>query len=79
MKLRIHQTVIAVVVLGSGVLGAFAQSPTVEVFGGYSFARQGSVNITKGFDASVAGNFTRYFGIVGEVGGNFYSEDLAGC
>jgi hypothetical protein len=36
---------------------AFAQTPKAEIFGGYSFAHQDDLNINKGWNASIAGNF----------------------
>ena len=69
--------VIAAVVLGGGILGAFAQTPTVEVFGGYSFARADQTNVPKGWNGAIAGNFSRNLGIVGDVSGHYYSQNVA--
>src|SRR5262245_17705806 len=55
---------------------AFAQTPKAEIFGGYSFARQDDLNIGKGWNASIAGNFNRWFGIEGDVSGHYYSKDF---
>lgn len=68
-------------------LSASAQesAPRVEIFGGYSFLRLnlgadptlgnlGSVDLN-GFDTSIAGNFTRHVGVVGEFG--FYRTSLS--
>ena len=48
--------------------------PKVEVFGGYSYfqANPGAVNL-HGWNASVAGNITGWFGIVGDVSGHYGS------
>lgn len=46
-------------------------SPKIEVFGGYSYVRaEQGVNLN-GWNASVAGNITRYFGVVGDVSGHY--------
>jgi hypothetical protein len=58
---------------------AFCQdfpNPKVEIFGGYSFARQGDTNIAKGWNGAVAGNFNKWFGIASDVSGHYYSEDV---
>ncbi len=52
-------------------LPAFSQTPRAEIFGGYSFARQGDVNINKGWNGSVAGNFNRWLGIEGDFSGHY--------
>jgi hypothetical protein len=50
------------------------ESPRVEIFGGYSYARVdtdfGHLN-ANGWTASVAGNLNKYFGIVGDVSGHY--------
>ena len=56
---------------------AFAQTPKVEIFGGYSFNRQGSQNLNKGWIGSVTGNFNKWFGIEGDVSGQYWSEDVS--
>jgi len=53
---------------------AFSQTPKAEIFGGYSFARQGDVNLNKGWNASVAGNFNRWFGIEGDFSGHYNTD-----
>jgi opacity protein-like surface antigen len=46
-------------------------NPKIEVFGGYSYVRgEQGVNL-HGWNASVAGNITHYFGIVGDVSGHY--------
>lgn len=42
-------------------------TPKAEVFGGYSYAGEGS----NGFDASLAGNVNSWFGLVADVGGQY--------
>ena len=42
-------------------------TPKVEVFGGYSYAGSGS----HGFDMSIAGNVNQWFGLVGDIGGQY--------
>jgi hypothetical protein len=56
---------------------AFSQAPKAEFFGGYSFARQGSANLNAGWTASVTGNFKRWFGIEGDVNGQYWREDMS--
>lgn len=54
------------------------EAPRVEVFGGYSYAR---VDVTdfghlnaNGWNASVAGNFNKYVGVVADVSGHYKSD-----
>lgn len=59
--------------IGLAGLPALAQDyPTAEVFGGYSYLRSG-INLPAGFQAQVAGNFSRYLGVVGDFGAHFKS------
>src|SRR5262249_54575914 len=55
---------------------AFSQTPKAEIFGGYSFAHQGDVNMNKGWNGSIAGNFNRWFGIEADFGGHYYAQDV---
>ena len=56
-------------------LSAMAQdTPKAELFGGYSYAGEGS----HGFDASIAGNVNSYFGLVAEIGGQYTQLDDEG-
>ena len=59
---------------------AFAQdTPTFDVSGGYSFLRNEDIDETfHGWLASVTGNFTPWFGIAAEVGGNYTTVDVFG-
>ncbi|MGE0462374.1 MAG: outer membrane beta-barrel protein [Vicinamibacterales bacterium] len=60
---------------------AFAQDtvPAVDIGGGYSFLRDQDLEENlHGWVASVAGNLNRWFGIVGEVGGNYRTTDVLG-
>ena len=57
---------------------AFSQTPRAEIFGGYSWARQGGVNISKGWNGSVAGNFNRWLSVEGDVSGHNYALDTPG-
>jgi opacity protein-like surface antigen len=41
--------------------------PKAELFGGYSYAGSGS----HGFDVSIAGNVNDWFGLVGDIGGQY--------
>src|SRR5262249_38987475 len=49
--------------------------PNAEIFGGYSFAHMGSENLNKGWVGSVTGNFTNWFGIEGDVNGQYLTQD----
>lgn len=71
----------ALVVLFSGA--AMAQDhPKAELFGGYSYARinpgQGlkGDNLPGGWHASVAGNLNNWFGIAGDISGNYGKPDF---
>jgi len=58
---------------------AFAQHPPkAEIFGGYSYADAEVSNISKGWNGAVAGNFTNWFGVVGDVSGHYYSQNTVG-
>jgi len=65
-------------------LAAAAQQefPKAEVFGGYSYLKADSqgfgLNGLNGWNASVAGNLTSWFGIVGELRGHYGSPDVFG-
>jgi len=58
---------------------AFAQDtvPAVDIGGGYSFLRDQDLEENfHGWVASVAGNLNRWMGVVGEVGGNYKTENI---
>lgn len=74
---RIMKRILIVAAMLCCTIPAFAQTPKVEIFGGYSFARQGSQNLNKGWVGSVTGNFNKWFGIEGDVSGQYWSEDVA--
>jgi len=59
---------------------AFAQqTPAVDVSGSYSFLRDQEVEQNfHGWLVSVAGNMNDWFGIVGEVGGNYKTVTILG-
>lgn len=59
--------VIAMILLSSLTVAAQEETPKAELFGGYSYAGEGS----HGFDASIAGNVNRWFGLVADVGGQY--------
>ena len=62
-------------------LPAMAQSdfPKAEVFGGYSFFRANPEGMNlHGWNASVTGNVTRWFGIEGDFSGHYGSPDVFG-
>ncbi len=59
--------VLAVILLSSLAAAAQEAAPKAELFGGYSYAGEGS----HGFDASIAGNVNRWLGLVADVGGQY--------
>jgi len=69
-------------------LAAFAQSnnPKAEVFGGYSYFQANASefknlynwNNLNGWDASVAGNFNKWFGVEGNFSGYYGSPSVLG-
>jgi len=68
--------VILVCVIASA---AFAQdSPKAEIFAGYSYADAEVSNISKGWNGAVAGNFTNWFEVVGDVSGHYHSQNAVG-
>ncbi len=67
---------VAAVLLVFCTTPVFSQTPKAEIFGGYSWARQGDVNISKGWNGSIVGNLNRWFGIEGDVSGHYYTEDV---
>ena len=58
---------LVVVVLSVSFSALGQETPKAELFGGYSYAGSGS----NGFDASIAGNVNNWFGVVGDVGGQY--------
>ena len=57
----------------------FAQGPRAEVSGGYSFVRDQEIEMNfQGWLASVTGNYNKWFGIEGEVGGNYNTTQVRG-
>jgi opacity protein-like surface antigen len=74
--------IVALVLLVSG--GALAQdAPKAEVFAGYSYLRvnPGSgingINLN-GWNASLAGNFNNWFGVVGDFSGHYGTPAISG-
>jgi hypothetical protein len=56
------------------VSSATAQDfPRAEVFGGYQYSRQQSTNLN-GWNASLTGNYNRWFGLTGDFSGAYHSE-----
>jgi hypothetical protein len=52
------------------------EPPSVEVFGGYSYFRPDGGGNLHGWNASVAGNFNRWFGLVGDFSGHYGSQSF---
>ncbi len=61
------------------VAEAQSEYPKAEIFGGYSLLRTNpdAMNL-HGFNASVAGNVTRWFGVEGDFSGHYGSPNLFG-
>ncbi len=49
------------------------ETPTFELFGGYSYQRANEVNLSKGWNFSFAGHVARDLSIVGDVSGHYKS------
>src|SRR5262249_62039555 len=60
------------------VTPAFSQTPRAEIFGGYSWARQGGVNISKGWSGSAAGNINRWLSVEADLSGHYEALDTPG-
>lgn len=59
-------------------MGAAAQDfPKAEIFGGYQFTRQQSVN-WNGWDAALTGNFNKWLGMTGDFSGAYKSQNGIG-
>lgn len=74
----IRKIALPFILLATFSLLALAEdTPRAEVFGGYQYTR---VNIAgtginfNGWNASVTGNFTKYFGVAADVSGAYHSE-----
>jgi opacity protein-like surface antigen len=69
-------TLVAVCLLFVSAIAVAADAPRAEVFGGYSYLRcdKGDSDVScnlNGWDASVAFNAPKYFGIVADFGGGY--------
>lgn len=72
------KALLALFVLLCCTLAGAQQYPTVEVFGGYSYARvsfAGTSANYNGWNASLEGNLKKWFGVIGDFGG-VYGPDL---
>ena len=71
-----------IVVLGLLTAPASAQEAPVELSGGYQLISlepgHDTQTLRTGWYVDVAGNLTRVFGIVGQVGGNYRSQEVLG-
>ena len=85
MKLRLVLSLLSTVVLASELV-AQSETPRYEIFGGYSYSRlkdssccSNSLAGTNfnGWNASVARNINRWFGVVADVSGHYSSEEFA--
>jgi hypothetical protein len=69
----------AAVVLMAGLAStAAAQTPKVELAGGYAYLHETDLSVPKGWFASGGENFNDWFGIVGAVSGHYKSETVSG-
>src|ERR1044072_7017701 len=65
------------VLLSTLSMPAMAQdAPDVEVFGGYSFLKADGGGSLDGWNASVAGNLSRSFGVVVDFSGHYSSQSF---
>lgn len=48
--------------------------PKAEIFGGYQYSRQNSTNLN-GWDASLTGNFNRWFGLTGDFSAAYKTQN----
>ncbi len=75
--MRIRLIVIFVAAVLPALAPVFAQNsyPNAEIFGGFSYLPANGMDFPRknsfGFQASVTGNITRSFGIVGDFGGQY--------
>ena len=76
MKLAVRIGLVILSLLSLEEAGFSQGTPKAEIFGGYSFARQGDTNISAGWDGSVEAKFRNWFGIVADVSGHYHSKDL---
>ncbi len=68
---------VLVILLGLCSLAVMAQeTPKAEVFGGYQYTRVSAGGVSEnfnGWNASLTGNFNKYFGIAGDFSGSYKS------
>jgi hypothetical protein len=77
--IRSIQTGMLVILVCALASAAYAQdSPKTEIFVGYSYADAEVSNINKGWNGAVAADFTKWFGVVGDVSGHYYSQNPVG-
>ncbi len=74
-KIIIVATIVAT--FSAGVATARAQTPKAEFAVGYAYLHDDGLDdgLPVGWMASAAGNLTSWFGVVGEVGGNYKSYE----
>jgi hypothetical protein len=72
-----HRSLLAAGFLFFLPLAAFAQeAPRAELFGGYSYFRADGGGNLHGWNGSIAGNLSRWFGLVADFSGHFGSESF---
>jgi opacity protein-like surface antigen len=52
------------------------EAPRIEVFGGYSYFRSDGGRSLHGWNASIAGNVSSWFGLVGDFSGHYGAQSL---
>jgi hypothetical protein len=65
---------VCVITLCAPVIASAQEYPRVEVSGAYSYLRGDFDANFNGWSASVAGNPSRWFGVVGEFGGHYFED-----
>ena len=69
-------TTCAVLLIATSLPALAQEPPTIEVFAGYSFLRTSGGGGMQGWNASVAGNLSRTFGLVSDFSGHYGRQSL---
>jgi hypothetical protein len=73
---RIHLlTVFAIVLVFTSVFVSAQDAPKAEIFGGYSFLRNGGETF-HGWNGQLTGNYNSWFGITADISGNYKSQSV---
>jgi len=78
MRLPLVLSLLSTIALASELV-AQSETPRYEIFGGYSYSRLADEEGTNfnGWNASLARNINRWFGVVADVSGHYSSESFA--